>query len=189
MKDNGAVLAAGPQNVISVVLGGLEAKGSFAPMPAIGAAMSDQDVADVTNYVRQAWTHSAPATATQAMVLTLRGQVDGLLNAAPRSGCPPIADPKLAKALADAGVVKQLQGIDEADMYGQTGRLVLQLKGAVAGTLPADVINGLTAAYCPIVRGDAALDENAKALKLGRFANYVYLAVADRSATVQRKKR
>jgi hypothetical protein len=108
---------------------------------------------------------------------------------APRSACPPIADPKLAKVLDEAGVMKQLRGIVEAQMYEQAGRLVQQLNGSVYGVAPADPINGLTAAYCPLVRSDATLDENAKALKLGRFANYIYMAVTDRTALARRKEK
>ncbi|MEO7875487.1 MAG: cytochrome c [Dokdonella sp.] len=178
LKDNGAVLAAGPQNVISVVLGGLQANGTLAPMPAIGSAMSDGDVADVTNYVRQAWSQKAPATATNAMAFDLRAQVDGLLNAAPRTGCPPVANAELVKALGTATYRTQLSAVTDAGMYQQTGQLVAQLRKSNRAVPDADLINGLTAAYCPIVRADPELDQNAKALKIGRFANYVYMAVA-----------
>ena len=74
LVGNGAVLAGGPQDVIRTILGGIEAKGTDAPMPAIGTGMTDQEIADVTNYVRQAWGNSAtnrrvlewPATCARA---------------------------------------------------------------------------------------------------------------------------
>ena len=49
LVDNGAVLADGPDNVIRVILAGIEVQGSYAPMPAVGAGMTDQQIADVTN--------------------------------------------------------------------------------------------------------------------------------------------
>ena len=62
----------GPQNVIRTILGGIEAKGTDAPMPAIGAGMTDQQIADVTNYVRQAWGNKAPPNAGPGLAGDLR---------------------------------------------------------------------------------------------------------------------
>ena len=67
---NGVVLARGPQDVIRTILGGIEAKGTDAPMPAIGTGMTDQAIADVTNYVRQAWGNKAPPTRVLAWPAT-----------------------------------------------------------------------------------------------------------------------
>lgn len=39
----------------------------------------------------------------------------------------------------------------------------------------ADLINGFATAYRSIVRKDAALDQRAKALKLGHFVEYIYV--------------
>ena len=61
LAGNGAVTAKGPENVIRVVLGGLEATNGLAPMPAYGATMSDQEIADAVNYVRSSWGNHAPA--------------------------------------------------------------------------------------------------------------------------------
>lgn len=179
LKGNGAVLAKGPQNVISVMLGGLPATGTFAPMPAIGAEMSDEQIADVANYVRQAWQQAAPATATAAMVYGLRGQTDGLYNVAPLTGCPTIADAKLAKALSAGDVRQKLSSVDDTNMYQRAIEIVSGARRASPGLPNADLINGIASAYCPIVRADTSLDQNAKALKLGRLMNYVYMAATD----------
>ena len=45
LVGNGAVTAGGPQDVIRVVLGGVMAHGTYGPMPAIGATMSDSEPA------------------------------------------------------------------------------------------------------------------------------------------------
>jgi len=60
---NGSVLADGPQDVIRVLLGGIEAQASYAPMPAVAADLTDGQVATVANYVRQAWGNQAPPNA------------------------------------------------------------------------------------------------------------------------------
>jgi mono/diheme cytochrome c family protein len=72
LAGNGAVLAKGPEDVIRVVLGGIEAQGPYSPMPAVGRGMTDQQIADVTNYVRQAWGNQAPPTAGGGTVGALR---------------------------------------------------------------------------------------------------------------------
>ena len=54
LAGNGAVDSQGPENVLRVVLDGLDASHDLGPMPAVGAGMSDADIADVTNYVRTA---------------------------------------------------------------------------------------------------------------------------------------
>jgi mono/diheme cytochrome c family protein len=72
LAGNGAVTTEGPENVIRVVLGGLPASHGMHPMPAVGAELTDQDVADIVNYVRTAWGNSAPANAQAGDVGTLR---------------------------------------------------------------------------------------------------------------------
>ena len=60
LAGNGAVLAQGAQDVMRVVVGGLPAQNGLAPMPAAGADLSDQTVADIVNYVRTAWGQFSP---------------------------------------------------------------------------------------------------------------------------------
>jgi mono/diheme cytochrome c family protein len=176
LVGNGAVTAKGPQNVISVVLGGLAARGSLGPMPAIGTAMSDEEVADVANYVRQLGGNTAPPTADARMVAALRKTTDTPQNPAPDSACPRVEPAAIARAVADprSGLAAELQAVTEADMYEQTQRLVATLRKAAPHVSQADVVNGLTAAYCPIVRRDEQLNPVARGLRLGHFSELVY---------------
>ena len=57
LVGNEIVTAKGPEDVIRQILEGHLATGSYAPMPAIGASMTDQEIADVTDYVRNAWSN------------------------------------------------------------------------------------------------------------------------------------
>ena len=50
----------GPESILRVIYGGLPAQNGYAPMPAIGQEMSEQQVKDVTDYIRNAWVNSAP---------------------------------------------------------------------------------------------------------------------------------
>jgi mono/diheme cytochrome c family protein len=176
LKANAVVLTQGPQNAISVVLGGLEARDTYAPMLAIGASMSDDEVADVVNYVRQSWGNSASATATSSMVATLRAQADTLYTANPLTACPAIADTALAKSLGSASVQQQLRALTQANMYATTQKLVQSARAQAPGVGQAALVNGFAAAYCPLVRQDSKLDQTGKSLAMGRFVESIYIA-------------
>ncbi|CAN5766061.1 hypothetical protein BH11PSE8_BH11PSE8_12970 [soil metagenome] len=188
LAGNGAVASKGPQNVIRVIVGGLKATRQYGPMPAVGAGMSDQEVADAANYVRQSWRNAAPPTAMPGMVAALRKETDTLMNGAPVHGCPAIAQAAIAAAISDTrnGVAKQLAHIDRATMWQAAAHLGTMVARAVPEASPADVVNGLTAAYCAVVRDDASLDTNAKALQLGQFSQLVYMAVSDATSAATR---
>lgn len=188
LAGNGAVASKGPQNVIRVIVGGLPATSHYGPMPAVGAGMSDQEVADAANYVRQSWRNAAPPTAMPGMVAQLRQETDTLMNAAPAHGCPPITPPAIAKAIADPrnGVAQQLGEINEATMWQAAAQLGTAVARAAPKASHADVVNGLTAAYCAVVHDDAKLASNAKALQLGQFSQLVYMAVSDPSSPATR---
>ena len=103
LVGNGAVLAQGPQNVIGVILGGLPAANGLAPMPAVGAGMSDQEVADVVDYVRNSWGNSAPAGTGAGTVAALRASTKTLLAGNLDTGCPAVSDANAAKVLEVGG--------------------------------------------------------------------------------------
>ncbi|WP_077001898.1 cytochrome c [Variovorax sp. KK3] len=178
LDGNGAVTAKGPQNVINVIVGGLQAREKYAPMPAIGAGMSDQEIADVTNYVRQAWNNSAPATAQAGMVADARRNADTLMSAGGVSGCPKVDTPSLGKAFESqrAAIRTQLAGMTDATMPAQAQRLVAQLRARAPRADNAELINGLAQAYCSAMRDDRKIEANEKSLRLGRFSQLVFMA-------------
>jgi len=176
LAGNGAVAAKGPQNVIMVVLGGLPARQSYAPMLAIGAGMSDADIADVANYVRKSWGNNAPATASPDSVRAVRPAVDTLLSGERVTGCPAVAPDALAQLVASpqAPLRARLAAITDATLAQDTPALVAEVHKALPKLSTAQVVNGLAAAYCPVVRADAGLDANARALRIGHFSELVY---------------
>ena len=58
-------------------------------MPAIGVGMTDQQIADVTNYVRQALGNTAPPNAGPGMVGDLRRATAAALYRRPVRAMPP----------------------------------------------------------------------------------------------------
>jgi hypothetical protein len=170
------VLAGGPQDVIRTVLGGIEAKGTDAPMPAVGQGMSDQEIADVTNYVRQAWGNNAPPNAGPGMAGTLRPSTITSLYG-PRTGsCPAIPQPEIAAAVADpkTGISDVLRDTTQANVLQSVERILPKIKAAAPHAQQADIVNGLTLAYCPVVRNAGNIPEQQKATQLGQFSEQVY---------------
>jgi mono/diheme cytochrome c family protein len=71
LTGNAAVTSVQPENIINAMLGGLRGTGTRGTMPGFANVLSDQDIADVANYVRAAWGNRAPTNATPAMVARL----------------------------------------------------------------------------------------------------------------------
>lgn len=72
LAGNGAVIAADPANVLKVVLAGIPAQSGYIPMPSFGDQLSDQEIADIANYVRGSWGNAAAPSATPQAVARLR---------------------------------------------------------------------------------------------------------------------
>ena len=87
LAGNGSVTAALPDNVISAALNGLT-KGDNT-MPAFGERFSNQQIADIANYVRTAWGNKGAADASATQVRKLRregGEAVSMMMG--RASCP-----------------------------------------------------------------------------------------------------
>jgi hypothetical protein len=152
LAGNGAVLAAGPEDVVRVVLGGIEAQGSYSPMPAIGQRMTDQEVADAVNYVRQSWGNKAPATVGPAQVAALRPQTKSVLAlSAEGDGCGKVVGP-LADVVGTEAVQTALHQLTLENILYKANDVINLVHKAAPQAKQADIINSLTIAYCPIVQ-------------------------------------
>jgi mono/diheme cytochrome c family protein len=168
LNGNGSVVASGPGNVLKVIVGGLGASGDYAAMPAIGVGMTDQQIADATNFVRSAWSNKAPENAEAGAAGTARASTDTMLSG---GACDP-ADPKIIAPSADIAAL--LGDVNESNMLQQVNALVGKVK---SGSPRADVVNTLTAMYCPVVAKTPGVTRPEKAVALGRFAQLVYTAL------------
>jgi mono/diheme cytochrome c family protein len=172
LAHNGAVVARGPQDVIRVVLGGLTPKQGLAPMPAIGADLSDAEVANIADYVRNSFGNAAPAATKPAEVAALRAKVRTPMLAAARSDCDSPRT-RQVQALAAAGAVEKIAEGDQTALLPSIDALVAKL--APTDSKQADAfVADLAGAYCQALFEGKPAAERTRADKLGRFASLVY---------------
>ncbi|HSI39017.1 MAG TPA: cytochrome c [Xanthobacteraceae bacterium] len=184
LAGNPAVTAAEPYNIITVALEGLPAGGSFGAMPSFAGRLSDRDLADLTNYVRTSWGNAAAPNASAKMVAAWRATVPvpdygtqaasafdcGQVGGAPGTSGP---DPKAVAALSAtlAGGNRDVPAL--VDSY----------EGAAPSASPAEVVDALVSAYCPVVAASAAETYQKKA-ELRRFSLEAAAAVSPTAAAV-----
>lgn len=179
LKGNPAVVAAEPYNVIMAVLGGLPAGGTYGPMPSFAGRLSDQQVADLVNYVRTSWHNGGVANATPAMVAAWRATANVPVYGTQQASafdCPKVGgapgntgpDPK-----AVASLTQMMQGGQR-----QTRLLIAAYQAADSDASPGTVVDGLTAAYCPVV-AQTQLPDWQKAGELHRFTLQVAAAISE----------
>ncbi len=72
LAGNAAVIAPDPGNILQAVLNGIPAQFNYEPMPPFASRLSDQQIADIANYVRSSWGNTAAPNATAAMAARLR---------------------------------------------------------------------------------------------------------------------
>jgi mono/diheme cytochrome c family protein len=72
LAGNGAVLASDPADILKAILLGIPAQNGHVPMPSFAKQMSDQQIADLANYVRMSWGNVAAPNASAAIVAGLR---------------------------------------------------------------------------------------------------------------------
>jgi cytochrome c2 len=100
LKGNPTVEAADPYNIFSVVLGGVPGRNGLLTMPSFASQLSNQDIADVANYVRITWGNKSQPDATPAMVASWRSQVEPPTPA--KTAAKPAKDDNKADAKAAA---------------------------------------------------------------------------------------
>ncbi|AWN54215.1 cytochrome c [Methylobacterium sp. 17Sr1-1] len=170
LAGNGAVLAKGPETVIRVILGGLDAKGEYAAMPAVGVGMTDAEIANVTNYVRQTFGNQAPPTAEPGQVAKLRAETQTML--AGNAPCETVSNPTLAEALKTADAAGQLKDLKAEQMLPRVATLLPAVRQAAPQASSADLVNGLTATFCQVADHDkTGLDWPTT---IGSFSGVVY---------------
>ena len=174
LAGNGAVTAKAPDDVVRAVVGGLPAQNTYAPMPGFATVLTPQQIADVSNYVRTSWGNGAPATASSDLVNTILPKSHTMM--AGTHWCAQQGDTKLDQAIKDpsGGVQPALQQINETTLLPQVQKIVADVHRSVPGAQRADIVNSLTAAYCPVVFSNKAIAAADRGPMLDRFASLVY---------------
>jgi len=174
LAGNGAVTAKGSENIIRAVLGGLPAQDTYAAMPGFATRLTSVQIADVANYVRQSWGNGAPATATPQLVEQLRPKTDSMLAATHWCGKP--GDTPLGQFVADqnGSVQSALAQINDTNELPTIDKVIGEVRHQVPQAKGDEIVNQLTAAYCPVVFKNKSLPKEEKSSKLDQFASLVY---------------
>ncbi len=180
LAANGAVTAKGPQDVIRAILGGVAAQDTYSPMPGFATELSPEQIADVTNYVRTTWGNGAPATATGAMVSDLVPQTRTMLAGTSHDRCTQLGDTKVDQAVQADQVQSQLKSMTQPTMLNQITTMIGEVRKAAPDAKQSEIINALTAAYCPVVIADNSVPREQKAPRLDQFSVLVYTQITDK---------
>ena len=82
LAGNGVVLAPDPADILMVVLKGVPSRNGYMAMPSFAGRLTDEQIADIANYVRGSWGNGAAANVTPRMVEGLRRQLSRNADAA-----------------------------------------------------------------------------------------------------------
>ncbi len=170
LAGSGVVGAGGPDDVIRTILGGMPAHGTYAVMPGMAAQLSPAEIAAIANYIRGAWGNQAPQTATAGMVGKLAASTRTMLSGT--AGCDPVPA-SVGNLLVDQG----LERINAGNMLEQIPVVLGHLPASQAGEPKAELVNGLIAAYCPILAADQTLTQAARLEQLQQFAALAYAQI------------
>ncbi|TXN25141.1 c-type cytochrome [Methylobacterium sp. WL9] len=175
LAGNSSVQTKGPESVLRVIYGGLAAQNGYAPMPAIGQEMTEQQVKEVTDYVRNSWGNSAPVMNAGSAVSTAKEATKTML--AGTAPCAEIAPDKLKTAFDEAGVADALKGISQTDFVPRLSQIVPKVKAAATGASDDDIVNGLQAAFCRAGTAAGQQDKPGWTAILGSFGSVAYSQV------------
>lgn len=59
-------------NIVKVIIRGIQARNGYIPMPSFASRLSDEEIAELANYIRTSWGNTAGANVTSAMVKKIR---------------------------------------------------------------------------------------------------------------------
>jgi hypothetical protein len=143
-------------------------------MPSFAAALSDSEIAAVTNYVRTAWGNNATANATPADVMAARQMavVPPMADMdSDEFGCPHVSNAGGADSLANpgGGLMEIFNGATPETLPNRTRALVAALKAADSTITASAITNDLVAAYCPVVAAQSGLSHGQKVAMLQNF--------------------
>ena len=72
LAGNPVVMAAQPNNIIKVMIRGIKGRDGYIAMPSFASRLNDQEILEITNYVRSSWGNSANQNVTKSLVEDIR---------------------------------------------------------------------------------------------------------------------
>jgi len=172
LAHNDAVTAAEPSNVVMAMLEGFPAQGSWGAMGSFASSLSDEQIADVANYVRTAWGNAAAPNATPWAVASWRKNYAEAPKSGPRALlCPDLRADAMKPALAVGPQLLQ----QAASSPGKMSQLVHNYEAAVPNASSGEVIEALSTAYCRAL-ADTAISEPRMSAQIADFAQRVAIS-------------
>jgi mono/diheme cytochrome c family protein len=123
-------------------------------MASFASVLSDDQIADVTNYVRTAWGNSAPPNATPWSVQTLRANAPTPKSETHALLCPDLNESAIKPALALGATMLKQAAADRQKM----AQAVANYRAAVPTASSAQVLEALSTAYCKAIADDPISD-------------------------------
>ncbi|MDH6302930.1 mono/diheme cytochrome c family protein [Polynucleobacter sphagniphilus] len=72
LASNPAVIAPNGSDIVKVIIRGIGSRNGYIPMPSFASRLNDEEIAQLSNYVRGSWGNSASPNVTQSMVKSIR---------------------------------------------------------------------------------------------------------------------
>ena len=151
LAGNAVITSPKPNDIAAAILNGLKSASGL-QMPGFAGALSNQDVADISNYIRVSWNNLANPDSSAALVANVRQLSDlGVAGseAARAFDCPKVGGAAVPGALTTASDVALLAGA--ADPTARIAELLTALRQQQPGISNAALTNGAVAAFCPII--------------------------------------
>ena len=150
LAGNDAVQASEPYNVIMAMLEGFKPQGNWGAMASFANTLTDDQISDVSNYVRTAWGNNAPANATPWSVGNWRKNAEVQSTGPAAMLCPDLSEDVIAPALKNSPDALRQAASDN----GKMSAMVSNYQAARPNAPKAQVIEALSTAYCRTVTTD-----------------------------------
>ncbi len=181
LAGNRAANARAPYAISLALLEGVRPQGKADGMESLARELDDQQIADITNYVRTAWGNHGEPNATPWTIGSWR------LLLQPTNGRPAT----LSCPALDEGVLKPAMAVDTKTLRQAAGNRV-QLENLVAGyerqrpqSSSAEIIDAFSTAYCRAITVPGALPALSTA-EVADYAQQVALVLASHPAPNRR---
>ena len=72
LAGNPVVMAAEPNDIIKVMIRGVQRRDGYLVMPEFASRLNDQEILEIANYIRSSWGNGANPNATKSLVEKIR---------------------------------------------------------------------------------------------------------------------
>ena len=171
LAGNGAVTAGEPYNVIMALLEGFPPQGSWGAMGSFAHTFSDEQIADVTNYVRTAWGNGALPNATPWSIADWRKNAEASPNEADALLCPNLPQDVMRAALSIQPAALEQAANNQAKLR----KVVADYRAARPQSSTAQTIEALSTAYCRSLANEH-MSKSRMSIQIADFAQQVAVA-------------